>query len=105
MNYGGGFDLGQMTVRGKDGDVVLGVYNEFMTADVGGKRVATFPDMIGTFDPATGDVVSISESKPGTRVAVVVAHRSRFPVGRGALDPAVFPEVEKAMGVDLVKYL
>ena len=105
VNYGGGFDLGQMTVRGKDGDVVLGVYNEFMTADVGGKRVATFPDMIGTFDPATGDVVSISESKPGTRVAVVVAHRSRFPVGRGALDPAVFPEVEKAMGVDLVKYL
>lgn len=105
VNYGGGFDLGQMTVRGKSGDVVLGVYNEFMTADADGKRVATFPDMIGTFDPATGDVVSISESRPGSRVTVVIAHRSRFPVGKGALDPAVFPEVEKAMGVDLVSYL
>jgi DUF917 family protein len=105
VTYGGGFDLGQMTVRDKNGEAVLGVYNEFMTADFGGERVATFPDMIGTIDPQTGDVVSISESKPGSRIAVIVAHRSRFPVGKGALDPAVFPEVEKAMGVDMVSYL
>jgi DUF917 family protein len=103
--YGGGFDLGQMTVRGKNGEAVLGVYNEFMTADFAGKRVATFPDMIGTLDPQTGEVVSISESKPGSRVAVIIAHRSKFPVGKGALDPAVFPEVEKAMGVDMQSYL
>jgi DUF917 family protein len=103
--YGGGFDLGQMTVRGKNGEAVLGVYNEFMTADFEGKRVATFPDMIGTLDPQTGEVVSISESKPGSRVAVTIAHRSKFPVGKGALDPAVFPEVEKAMGVDIQSYL
>ena len=31
--YGGGFDLGRMNVRGKNGEAVLGVYNEFMTAD------------------------------------------------------------------------
>jgi uncharacterized protein len=103
--YGGGFDLGQMIVRGENGDVVLGVYNEFMTADFGGKRVATFPDMIGTLDPQTGEPVSISESQPGSRVAVIIAHRSRFPIGKGALDPAVFPEVEKAMNVDMRSYL
>jgi DUF917 family protein len=103
--YGGGFDVGQMTVRGKNGEAVLGVYNEFMTADFAGKRVATFPDMIGTLDPESGEVVSISESRPGSRVAVIIAHRSKFPVGKGALDPAVFPEVEKAMGVDLQSYL
>jgi DUF917 family protein len=103
--YGGGFDLGQLTVRGKNGEAVLGVYNEFMTADFAGKRVATFPDMIGTLDPQTGEVVSISESRPGSRVAVIIAHRSKFPVGKGALDPAVFPEVEKAMGVDMQSYL
>ncbi|MEI9923465.1 MAG: DUF917 family protein [Bradyrhizobium sp.] len=105
VTYEGGFDLGQMIVRGANGDAVLGVYNEFMTADFGGKRVATFPDMIGTLDPQTGEVVSISESKPGSRVAVIIAHRSKFPVGKGALDPVVFPEVEKAMGVDMRSYL
>jgi hypothetical protein len=105
VRYGGGFDLGQMIVRSKSGEAVLGVYNEFMTADFGGKRVATFPDMIGMLDPRTGDVVSISESRPGSSVAVIIAHRSKFPVGKGALDPAVFPEVEKAMGVDMQSYL
>ena len=105
VTYSAGFDVGQITVRGKDSDVVLGVYNEFMTADVDGVRVATFPDMIGTLDPASGEVISISEAQTGSRVTVITAHRSHFPVGKGALDPAVFPEVEKAMGIDMRSYL
>jgi uncharacterized protein len=111
--YSGGFDLGQMTVRGArgvssgdtNGEAVLGIYNEYMTADVDGRRVATFPDLIGTLDPQTGEPVAISELPRGSEVAVIVAHRSRFPVGKGALDPVVFPEVEQAMGVDLRSYL
>ena len=86
-------------------DATLGVYNEFMTAELDGRRVATFPDMIGALDPATGDPVAISERPVGSRVAIVIAHRSKFPVGKGALDPAVFPEVEAAMGADLASYL
>jgi DUF917 family protein len=105
VTYGGGFDLGRMTVRGAGGEAVLGIYNEYMSADIDGQRVATFPDMIGTLDPQTGDPVAISELPPGSPVSVVIAHRSKFPVGKGALDPVVFPEVEKAMGVDLRSYL
>ena len=103
--YGSGFDLGKVTLRGPDGDIVLGVYNEYMTADVDGKRVATFPDMIGTLDPFTGEPAAISELPASSEVAVIIAHRSKFPVGKGALDPAVFPEVEEAMGADLRSYL
>jgi DUF917 family protein len=103
--YGGGFDLGRMTVRGASGEAMLGIYNEYMTADLDGQRVATFPDMIGTLDPQTGEPVAISELPAGSQVAVIIAHRSRFPVGKGALDPVVFPEVEQAMGVDLRSYL
>jgi DUF917 family protein len=76
-----------------------------MTADVHGTRVATFPDMIGTLDSQTGEPVAISELPVGGDVAIIIAHRSNFPVGKGALDPAVFPEVEGAMGVDLRSYL
>jgi DUF917 family protein len=103
--YAGGFDVGRMRVRGDGGEVMLGVYNEYMTADLDGHRVATFPDMIGTLDPQTGAPVAISELKLGSPVAVITSHRSTFPVGKGALDPAVFPEVEKAMGLDLRSYL
>ena len=105
VKYGNGFDLGEMIVRGPQGEARLGVYNEFMTAELDGKRVATFPDMVGTLDPETGDPVAISELQPGGRAAVVIAHRSNFPVGKGALDPAVFPEVEEVMGADLRSYL
>jgi DUF917 family protein len=103
--YAGGFDVGRMRVRSDRGEVMLGIYNEYMTADHDGRRVATFPDMIGTLDPQTGAPVAISELKPGSRAAVITAHRSKFPVGKGALDPAVFPEVEEAMGLDLRSYL
>ena len=105
VHYGGGFDLGKMIVRGVGGEAVLGIYNEFMTADVDGERVATFPDMIGTLDPYTGEPIAISELPVGSEAAVVIAHRSKFPVGKGALDPAVFPEVETALGLDLRSYL
>jgi DUF917 family protein len=103
--YAGGFDVGRMRVRGTHGEVVLGIYNEYMTADLDGRRLATFPDMIGTLDPESGAPVAISELPTRSRVAVIVAHRSKFPVGKGALDPAVFPEVEEAMGLDLRSYL
>jgi uncharacterized protein len=103
--YAGGFDVGRMNIRGGEGEVVLGIYNEYMTADLDGRRVATFPDMIGTLDPQSGAPVAISELRPGAHVAVIMAHRSKFPVGKGALDPAVFPEVEEAMGLDLRSYL
>jgi DUF917 family protein len=103
--YSAGFDVGRITVRGDGGEVTLGVYNEFMTADRDGKRIATFPDLIGSLDPVSGDPVAISKLAVGSPVAIVIAHRSRIPVGKGALDPAVFPKVEKAMGLDIQSFL
>lgn len=105
VSYADGFDVGRVVVRGPQGEATLGVFNEYMTAEMDGERVATFPDMIGSLDPATGDPVAISRLAPGAPVAVLVAHRSSFPIGKGALDPAVYPEAEAAMGVDLVSWL
>jgi DUF917 family protein len=103
--YSGGFDLGHMIVSDGHRQVRLGIYNEYMTADVDGARVATFPDMIGTLDPQSGEPVAISELPVGAEAAIITTNRSNFPVGKGALDPAVFPEVEVAMGVNLRSYL
>ncbi|HET7672157.1 MAG TPA: DUF917 family protein [Burkholderiales bacterium] len=99
--YREGFDIGAMRV----GDVTLGVYNEFMTAERRGARLATFPDFLGSLDPATGDPLAISELKPGRRVAIVFCSRNNIPLGAGVFDPAVYPEVEAAMGVELARYV
>src|SRR3954451_23431546 len=89
VTYSGGFDLGHMIVTDGQRQVRLGIYNEYMTADIDGTRAAAFPDMIGTLDPQSGDPVAIAELPAGAEVAIIIAHRSKFPVGKGALDPAV----------------
>nr|WP_041544765.1 MULTISPECIES: DUF917 family protein [Chelativorans] len=105
VTYGNGFDVGVVVVEGREGRSELGVFNELMTATVDGERVATFPDMIGTLDPASGNPLAVSRLRIGDEVAVITAPRSKFPIGKGALDPAVYPEAEEAMGVDLRSYL
>ena len=99
--YRDGFDIGTLRV----GEVKLGVYNEFMTAERRHERVATFPDFLGSLDPATGDPLAISELKPGRRVAIVFAPRTNIPLGDGVFDRAVYPEVEAAMGVEIARYV
>ncbi|MDH7809617.1 MULTISPECIES: DUF917 family protein [unclassified Rhizobium] len=103
--YRNGFDVGRLVISDGAREIVLGIYNEFMTADRDGQRVATFPDMIGSLDPVTGDPIAIAQLPEGAEVSIVVANRSGFPLGKGALDPSVFAEVEEALGVDLFSYL
>lgn len=103
--YRDGFDIGRLVVESDGARVELGVFNEYMTADRNGTRVATFPDMIGSMVPETGDPVALSILKPGDPVAIVSGHRSGFPLGKGALDPAVFTEIEDGLGLDLFSYV
>lgn len=100
VTYQGGFDVGTIRV----GEVTLGVYNELMTAEAGGRRLASFPDFLGSLDPASGDPIAISALKPGTRVAVIATSMRNIPLGAGVFDPAVYPEVEAAMGVELASH-
>ena len=99
--YREGFDVGTLRV----GEVTLGVYNEFMSAEREGERLATFPDFLGSLDPASGDPIAISALKPGTRVALVAAPRTRIPLGAGVFDRTVYAEVEAAMGCTLSDYV
>ena len=102
--YREGFDVGRLTIRTGRGLLVLGVYNEFMTASMDGQRIATFPDMLASFDAATGEPVAVSELNAGASIAIVIAHRKHIPLGAGVFDPAVYPEVEQAMGEEIARY-
>lgn len=103
--YDAGFDIGTVVVEDKRGRMTLHVYNEFMAADRDGERVYTFPDMMGSVDRATGDVIAISEMTPGREVSIVAAKHHNYPVGASARDPGVFPEVEEKLGIPLARYL
>jgi DUF917 family protein len=104
VTYAAGFEVGTLTVSSGSRSIEFGVYNEFMTAVESGRRILSFPDFLGSLDPATGDPVAVSVLKMGTRVAMVSAPRNKIPLGAGVFDPAVYPQAEAAMNMALAKY-
>lgn len=104
--YRDGFDVGSVTVRSdaSGSEVRLGVCNEFMLAEADGKRIATFPDLMAAMDPKTGEVLAISEMPEGTPVTLFAVSKRDLPMGSGIYDPAVYPDVEQALGAPLAHY-
>ncbi len=102
--YNQGFETGEIRVATGTGELVLGICNEYMMLARGNDRLATFPDLIATVDPRTGDALAISEIEVGDQVAVLTASKRNFPIGSGVRDPDVYPEIEERMGTELARY-
>jgi uncharacterized protein len=77
--------------------------NEYMTAEVAGERLATFPDVITTLSLGDGRPVSIADIAEGDEVAVLAVDRSQVPLGAGVKEPSVYPEVEEMLGKPLAE--
>jgi DUF917 family protein len=96
----GGFDVGTAVVNGHE----LTFWNEYMTLERKGERLATFPDLITTLDADTGEPVSTAELVEGQSVAVVVAPASSLELGAGMRDPALFEPVEEAIDNSVIEF-
>jgi DUF917 family protein len=94
------FDVGRVVI----GDLELGFVNEYMTAEAGGERLATFPDVLATLSTQTGHIVSIADIAVGDQVAVLLAPKAGIPLGDGVKEPSVYPEVEEMLGKPLAEY-
>ena len=94
------FDIGGLTV----GELELGFVNEYLTAESGGERLATFPDVLATISLASGRIISIADIAPGDEVAVLHVPKANVPLGDGVREPSVYPEVEAMLGKPLAEY-
>lgn len=101
----GAYDVGRIVLDSSEGRVEVGVVNEYLAVDVAGERVATFPDLIALFSVVDGLPVAATPAVVGDEVAVVVVPRDNIPIGRGATDPAAFPNIEKLLGMELAAFL
>ncbi len=97
LRTAGGFDHGAFSVEGH----LLRYLNEYMTVDIDGERISTYPDVIATLSLEDGRPVSIAEMAPGREVAVFVVDQSRLPLSSSTRDRFALEEVEKIMGVSL----
>lgn len=90
-----GFDIGTVIVNTQyDETVELSFWNEYMTAEINGKRASTFPDLIMTFDYGTGEPVTSAEIQQGMYIAVLIVSRENLLLGEGMRCKELIKEVE-----------
>ena len=75
-----------------------------MTAEAGGERVATFPDVLTTLSVKTGAIISIANLREGDEVAVLHVPKANVLLGDGVREPSVYPEVEAMLGKPLAEH-
>jgi len=96
----GGYDVGFIAVKGdRKGELIF--WNEFMTLEIEGQRMATFPDLITLLSLENGIPVSSAEVKTGQGVGVLVVPRANLILGEGVRLPETLQEAEKAIGKSL----
>lgn len=101
----GGFDVGRVIVEHSGAPLEVTFMNEYMTAEIGGERAATFPDLIMTIDAKTRLPVCSAQLEPGMEIAVVAVPREKLKLGRGMWMPELFLPCEAAIGKDMRSYL
>ena len=109
----GGLDVGTVKIaNGQGRRLELTFWNEYMTLEAfddgrgsGATRVATFPDLMATFDLATGTPVTTAQARVGIEVAVLRVPRQKLILGAGMRYPALMRAVEEAVGREVLRYI
>jgi len=92
-----GFDVGIVKIK----DYELTFLNEYMTLEKKGKRLATFPDLITTFDYNTGFPVNSAEIKLGMKIVVLVVPQKYLLLGIGIKDKRNYKFLGYVTGKDI----
>ncbi|NQX59696.1 DUF917 domain-containing protein [Paenibacillus qinlingensis] len=105
VHYSGAFDIGTIEVEVPGDTLTLHVMNEYMAVDgKDGKRLTTYPDVITTLSAETGLPVSVGHVEVGAELVVLSINKQYVPLSSSVKDPTVYPEVEKALGIELAAY-
>lgn len=98
------FDVGVVEIGTGAERCLIHVMNEHMAVDdAHGARIASYPDVITTLD-SEGRPVSAGNLKEGMEILVLHVHKAHLPLSSSVRDRAVYPQVEKALGISLSAY-
>lgn len=100
----GGFDVGLMTLSDGNEEWELSYVNEYMTLEKDGERLATFPDLMTTFNEK-GEPVTSALLEKGETIYLVNVPKEKIPVGDGNKYADAFEPIEAALGKPMIEYL
>lgn len=91
LTMNGGYDVGSFNI----GNVAICFFNEYMTIDINNERVATFPDLIMTFDAISGIPVVASRIKEGQKIVIIKVDQKNIMLGSTMRNEKLLLEIEK----------
>lgn len=101
-----GFDLGKATINSGSESFELTIWNEYITCeDRYGKRLATFPDLLMTFESKTGNPVTSSQLKVDQEITLVYTSSDNLILGSGMKLESNYESVERVVGKEILKYI
>lgn len=98
----GGLDVGTLVLTG---GYELTFWNEFMTLEQNGTRLATFPDLIATLSTQENRAVPSADTFEGQDLFVIHVPRSNLILGAGMHSRHALELAERAVGKDIVRFL
>lgn len=107
FNMTGGFDVGELSMKDQAGgkDIKAFFWNEYMGIEMDGERIATFPDLIMTFNAADGCPVVSADLKKDMDIYLIAVKKELLNLGYGLTLVEPFKDAEIATGRDIIKYL
>ncbi|WNC16056.1 DUF917 family protein [Brevibacillus brevis] len=101
LNTAGGFDVGRVVINGHE----LTFWNEYMTLEVNGERLGTFPDLIMTMDAETAKPIVSAEVEKGQKLAVIHVPKEHLILGATMRNPQLMASVESAVNKPILSYI
>lgn len=102
LKFKKGFDVGSVILKGEE-DYEITVMNEYLTLERGNERLATFPDLIMTFDAETARPIISAELKEGEKVYVISVPSNSLILGSGVKDKSLLKKVERIVKKQMLK--
>ncbi len=99
-----GFDVGKIVVETDEGQAELSFWNEYMTLELNKQRLATFPDLIMTFEAASAVPLISAAVKEEAEVFILTAPAAKLILGAGVKDPELLGRIEAVIGKDILNY-
>ena len=99
------FDYGSFQILEDGKAYIISFMNEYMTLDLHGTRIATFPDLIMVFDAATGRPLPSSQIADDQEVYLIMVPHDNMPLGKSMYCSELFDTVEEKLHVQMKQYL
>ncbi|MGQ9579306.1 MAG: S-methyl thiohydantoin desulfurase domain-containing protein, partial [Candidatus Aminicenantales bacterium] len=105
VSQNAGFDVGQVAVETKEGEAELRFLNEYMTLELNKLRLATFPDLIMTFEAGSAMPLITAAVKKDIEVFILTVPAAKLILGAGVNDPDLLGRLESVIGKPITRYI